>query len=212
MAFFRNHYDCIQLIEILWMLKTYHDAGIYDVVVRGTETITEDDYYEFSDLGLENAAPLTTRKEFIYDNESDEWIAMRNLDNFDGYEEEYPHNFYTYSSPEMREYCRLCRLYEYREGIPPEQNPYHRRAHTHAAMYMRRVGNVWIGFTDDDSGNEMYVETSSEMGYDAAEVVNCIHHVMAYYRENLNALRLELLRGPWVFLPALPAAKGAQDG
>ena len=209
MAYFHQTYnDYCQILDVLRLLKTYHEAGIYGEIVRTSETICEDDYYEFYDLGLEHAAPIVRQDDWYYDGRTDAWRSYDDIEDFDENEWDYPNRLFWYSSPDMQEFYRLCRQYEAREGISPAENPFLAQVIRQVYRLMRTVSQVWIGFYNEEYSAEILVEISPETGCDAAEIVDCIHKSLAYYSEHLNALRLELAKGPTVVLPALPSWKG----
>jgi len=122
------------------------------------------------------------------------------------------HDFTTYSSPEMREYYRLCRLYEHRCGISPKDNPYVTSADKHFSSCFLYIDGHFAAFFDDDKyTTKLCIEICPEEYGAGTELIYGIHETLAYYGEHLNELRRELMRGPFVFLPQLPAPKGEEN-
>jgi hypothetical protein len=202
----RDFSDSLYLLE---MLRYFHEIGIYEAVVRGTEEITFDDYYEFAELGLELAAP-----EFDFERVplGDNCEPLAENEPRAEYCEHY-HLLYRFGSSELREYYRLCRLYEHRESITPEQNPFVQKADDYYCTCASAVnGYLWMGFDDDCHTSELVVEICRDEYYPTLELIEAIHDTLEYYKEHVIDIKLELLKGPPVFLPALPAPKGGAAG
>jgi hypothetical protein len=190
------------------MLKYYHEIGIYDEVVRGAEEATEDDLYEFSELGLELAAPEFEQEEIPlgYDCE-----PVPEEDDEPDYE--HFHMAYRFTSPAMREYYRLCRLYELQQSLPPEKNPFVQKADAYCCGCASCVrGYLWIGFNDDRYTSALAVEICPDEFYDIFDLTVAIHGMIEYYEERVRDVGLALAKGRPVYLPALPAPKGVSDG
>ena len=101
--------DFSEMLCLLETLKYYHDIGIYDKIVRGVKEVREDDYYEFADRGLEFVAPYFDFEQVPMGNDH-EVLADTETEEREEYCEHW-HAVYRFSSPEMREYYLLCRLY-----------------------------------------------------------------------------------------------------
>jgi hypothetical protein len=192
---------------LLQMLKYCHEIGIYEDVVRGAKEASGDDYYEFAELGLELVAPEFKCEQIPIGDDHE----SLDEDGTEYAECEHWHLLYRFGSPEMREYYRLCRLYEHRESMGPEQNPFVRNADNHYCRCASAVdGHVWIGFDDDRHTSALLVEICPDEYYASLELMEAIHDMIEYYKTHLGDIRLELTKGPPVFLPALPAPKGGQ--
>jgi hypothetical protein len=203
--------DFSSMLGLLEMLKYYHDIGIYDNVVRGVKEVREDDRYEFADRGLEFVAPYFDFEQVPMGNDH-EILSDAEAEEYEEYCEHW-HAMYRFSSPEMREYYRLCRLYEHRERISPEENPFVRRASLHCAECARAISAyLWFGFDCELHTRELLVEICPDEYCVSLELVRAVHDALAYYGKHVRKLALELKKGPPVHLPALPAPKGEADG
>jgi hypothetical protein len=192
------------MIGLLEMLKYYHDIGIYGNVVRNAKEISEDDYFEFAEYGLEFVAPDFAFEEISFDDNHDPVSE----DEPESTYSDHVHSLYRFGSPEMREYYRLCRLYEHREHISPEENPFVRKADAHCSVCANAIpGYLWIGF-DDVHTRELQVEICPDECFVSIDLIEAVHNILEYYGEHVSDIRLELGKGPPVFLPALPAPKG----
>jgi hypothetical protein len=201
-----NIYD--DYLYILEALCRYRDWGIYDAVTRGMTELGEDDIFELYELGLDNAAPFTSRDDIPMGGDDSvvtaEEIAQV-IENGEKYECDHYHTVYSFSSPEMREYYRLCRLYERREGIEPKDNPYVMSADAHYVSVLRMInGQFAAGFDSEIHTTSLYVETCPEWQYDTMEIIWTVRKTLDYYTEHLVELQREMARTPFVFLPVLP--------
>ena len=193
------------LLDILRLVKFFHSIGVYESVCYGMYELTENDYYELIQLGLENVAPIYTEEQIgMTDNE--EPAAMgEETEYFD----EHYHTLQTFSSTEMQEYYRLCRIFEYSHGIEPEDNTFVKAAENHYINCLRLVeGYFGADFDDDRRTTKLIIETCPENWWSEIDLMHCLHDTLEFYRENLGKLRLEILKGPAVFLAQLPAPKG----
>ena len=203
---FRREYEMI--LETLSLLKLYSDIGIYDAVVGTTERVNGDDYFEFEMTGLENIAPIFNMwqpgtqpdiyldEEFIYGDEDNEHLSDGGCD----------HMLYSFSSPEMREYYRLCRLYEHREGIEIERNPYVKEAEDCFWEYVGLTqGYFGAGFDDDRHTKDILVEVCPENTCYYREIIELIYDTLEFYTMKVKELEREIRLGKPVWLPELPA-------
>jgi hypothetical protein len=195
--------DCIQVLQTLCFFR---DAGIYESVTEGMTVLDDNDIYELFELGFDAAAPITYREDIPMDG-SDTPLTADEIAALDVYQEcDHYHTVYHYSSPDMREYYRLCRLYEYREGIEPKDDPFVRFASDDYDSVIRQTYGQFCAFFDDDTyTTELMIEICPEWYYDPTEIIRAIIETLKYYDENLSVLERELAKTPFVFLPALPA-------
>jgi hypothetical protein len=208
MPYQKTRPDFSGILYLLEMLRYFHAIGIYDAVVRDTEEITANDHFEFADLGLELAAPDFRFEEVPLDDDHEPLAENETEMECCGHW----HLLYRFGSPEMREYYRLCRLYEHRESIEPEENPFVQKANDYYCLCADAVdGYIWVGFDDDRYTSALLVEICPDEYYTSLELIKAVHDMIEYYKEHLCDIRLELTNGPPVFLPALPAPKGGQD-
>lgn len=204
--------DISSLINMLHILKACHQAGCYEQVVRTAETMDEGDYLELEMLALEHVAPIYDEDELFYDFENDTWISGDDLPRTEETNIDYesPHRMHYFSSPEMLEYYRLCRVYEWREGIPPESNRYVHSAEAFLRRNFYRNNTVWYGLDEGDHPGHFYTEATSDYGYDTAVLVEDLSDMLMYYKDKLPALKLELAKKP-AFLPMLPPAREVES-
>ncbi|MDR3278145.1 MAG: hypothetical protein LBT12_05170 [Oscillospiraceae bacterium] len=196
-----------EYITILEILKKFHELGIYGKVTRGMTELSEGDVCELVELGMDNAAPIAQRSEVPMGGDDEPVTGEEDEDA----ECDHYHQVFHFSSPAMKEYYRLCRLYEYREKIEPEDNPFVKEADDHYCARLRATdGQFLAGFDSDYHTTELQIETCPEWYYNSVEIIIMIHDTLAFYTENLEQLARELRRGPLVFLPALPAWKGEE--
>jgi len=180
-----------ELMRSLHLLKLFHDIGIYDKAVAGIRDISGDDYYELVLLGLEHVAPYFEREEL-----GEEHCCGG-------------HVVYHFSDLAMLEYYRLCRLYEFMHGIPPEKNPYVIDANNYySRCYFSTYGDFATNYDDEEHPRGIWVETCPEQYISEHDVIELIHEVLEYYRKGLDRLSAELSEGPPVWLPALPPHVG----
>ena len=114
------------------------------------------------------------------------------------------HDVYSFSSPDMKEYYRLCRLYEHREGIEPEQNPYVRAADEYYTAALRMTEGQFIAGFDSEKRRPAAFFACFAPLLIVAELQDGTSNQQAR-----SALKSGLVRrrGPLVFLPELPPAK-----
>jgi len=178
-------------MQCLRLLKLLHGIGIYGRAVGGITEITGDDYYELALLGLEHVAPIYSAEDL-----GDEWCCGG-------------HTVHRFSSPAMTEYYRLCRLYEHRHGTTPGENPHVARADDHYARCLHNArGSFGSSYEDEKHPRGIWIETCPEHYACELELIALVHSLMGFYSAGAEALRMELLRGPAVYLPALPAPGG----
>ena len=207
MAFKRNYRpDTWLLFRVIELLKLYHDIGICETVLRTTAQITGEHWYEFAELGLECVAPVTWEDELFYVDQTQSWVTAQELDQLCLESDNYPTRLIYFTSPEMQEYTHLCRLYERREGIRPEDNPFEHRVRRHAQLHCGYVINAWLGFSDDVIA--LVTEISPEDYFDPVELITNIYNILMFYPDHLWELRLAILSGLVSFDLALPAPKG----
>lgn len=195
-------------IYILRTLCLYRDWGIYDAVTRGIDELRDDDIYELYELGLDNAAPFARREDIPMGGDEDRITAEEMAQMEEGgaiYECDHYHAAYSFSSPEMREYYRLCRLYEHREGIEPKKNPYVVNADDHYVSVLRQTnGQFGAGFDSELHTTELYIEICPEWQYDVMEIIWIVRKTLDYYVKYLPELQHEMAKTPFVFLLSLP--------
>ena len=185
-----RQYSYYELMSCLRLLKFLNDIGIYEKAVGNIQTIYEEDYYELALRGLDNVAP-----EFGIEELGDEVCCGG-------------HTVYHFSDPAIPEYYRLCRLHEHKHHITPRENPYMIKADKAFDDCCRYTcSDFGAGFDDDVHVREILIETCPEYPFDEREIIEVVHSMLEYYRSELERLRSELLRGPAVWLPALPAHK-----
>jgi len=195
--------DFSYLVDTIDLLKLFYDIGIYDDVTRQIIDVNGDDFYELQLIGLDCVAPINyyySVEEFRreYPNSS--------FADTDAYDD---NNIQLFSSPEMLEYYRLCRLYEYREGIEPENNPYVIAADKFFKDIFRYTRTYFGADFDDNRYTRMlFIETCPECEYDMVEIIELIHDMLTYYTEQLPNLATDIRLGRFTFLPELPAHKG----
>ena len=207
MSFKRNYRpDTGLLFRVIELLKLYHDIGIYEAVVRTTTQITEEQWYEFVELGLEYVAPVTWEDELFFVDQTQSWVTAQELDQLGLESDNYPTRLIYFTSPEMQEYTHLCRLYERREGIGPKDNPFEHRVRRHARLHCGYVLNAWLGFADDAIA--LVTEISPEDYFDPISLITNIYNMLLFYTEHLWELRVAILSGPVSFDLALPAPRG----
>jgi hypothetical protein len=66
-------------------------------------------------------------------------------------------------------------------------------------------GQFCAGFDSDEHTTTLLVEICPEWQYDIMEIIWAVRETLDFYVEHLPALRREMARTPFVFLPALPA-------
>jgi len=204
--------DYDTLMYTLRMLKLFHDLGIYAVITRGMSEVDGEDFYELADLGIEHVAPVFRRDEIPMDEQENQMTdeAYAQAVEQDQYYDGHCHTIFRFSSPEMKEYYRLCRLYEHREKLNPNENPFVREADRHYTGWARSVaGYLWIGFDSDMHTTELVTESCPENGYDQIDLIMAVHNTLQFYKDNLSRLKREISQDPFIFLPALPAPKEA---
>jgi hypothetical protein len=194
--------ECINLLKTLCFFR---DVGIYNAATEGIQTLEGDDFYELLERGLDAAAPIARRDEVpmgdfdtpLPEGPEDEEI-YEDCDHF--------HSVLHYSSPAMQEYFRLCRLYEYREGICPKDNPFVGFASDAYEKAIRMTsGQFGASFNDDTYTTELLIETCPEWCYDPMEIIQAVVETLKFFDENLPVLARELAKSPFLFLPELPA-------
>jgi MoaA/NifB/PqqE/SkfB family radical SAM enzyme len=186
MPYIKQNCDYEFLIHVLRALKLFHDIGIYSVVTSGMQSVNIDDFYELADLGIECVAPLFQREDVAMDAEetpiTDEELAQAVEE--DQYCDGHCHIVYRFSSPEMMEYYRLCRLYEHREGLEPKDNPFVKEADRHFSGWAMSVsGYLWIGFDSDIHTTQLVTESCTDQDYDRMDLITAIHKTLQFYKE-----------------------------
>lgn len=186
------------LLELLSLLKFLYSIGQYEDICRYISEISEDDYFELTLLGLEAVAPFFDRAE------------IGNCEDFeDGEDIGHFHDLYFLSSPEMKEYYRLCRIYEYKHGIEPEDNEFVKSADNHYSWCMSRTEGQFYPFFDDDiHTTALKIEICPDYYSPQPDLIYAVHETLEFYKDNLNKLRRELLQGELTFLLMLPAWRG----
>ena len=205
MPFRRNrYYSFEEAVDLLRALKRYHRIGIYEEVVTDSEFLSADDQYEFVQLALEHVAPIFSTEEVsIYsDNERAE---------LDVYQDDHLHQLYRMSSPDMQAYYGLCRMYEYQQGLTPEENPFVQEADRHYCQCLSHIyAHFWAGFDDDKYTTQLVIEICPDNYTPDSEFVEALHDILAYYTEHLPDLRVAILLGPPSYPPALPEAQSCK--
>jgi hypothetical protein len=171
----------------LRLLKLFHEIGIYKEAVGGIKEITDDDYYE---LALNGIACVSS----YYEAEQlGEDVCCGG------------HVVHHFSDPAMVEYYRLCRLYEIKHSVTKATNPYVTKADRYYISCLEYArGNFGTDYNNEDDPKEIWIETCPESCLCEYEVVEFIHDMMEYYRNEVETLRTDLLTSPIVWLPALP--------
>jgi len=178
------------LMQCLRLVLFFYDIGIYEEAVGDIKEITEDDYFELALRGISSVAPLYDMEELGEDHCCGGHVV---------------HHF---SDPAIPEYYRLCRLYEYKHSITPEENPYVVEADKHYILCLNNTnGEFATNFDDEKHPKEIWVETCPERYAYEHEIIELVHEVLAFFRAKVEDLRAELLRGPVIWLPALPPHK-----
>jgi len=181
------------LIYCLQLLKMFHDIGIYEGAAGDIKEITGDDYYELILRGFESVAPAYEMEEL------GEEVCCGG------------HIRYHFSDPSLVEYYRLCRLYEFRQSISPEDNPYVIKADNYYVSCLENTSGAFGSDYDDERHpKEIWIETCPEREAYEHEIIELVHNVMEFYRSEVETLRAELLRRPVVWLPALPPHIGSK--
>ncbi|MDR0863032.1 MAG: hypothetical protein LBN30_09720 [Oscillospiraceae bacterium] len=194
------------LVEMLQLIRVIHDNGALDAL-RGISEVSEDDFLEIALTALENAAPICTMEEIPMTADEE---PVPDYEPGDTYIDcEHWHTKCSFTSPEMLEYYRLCRLFEYREGIEPEDNIYVTEAEAHYVNCLRRAqGHYCAGYDDDRHTTRLVFESCPDYDYSLPDIVWEVRDTLAYYAENVNTLARDIALGRFVYLPALPAYKG----
>lgn len=180
-----------ELMHSLRFVKFLHDIGIYEESMKGIREISEDDYYELALRGLSSVAPVFEIEEL------DEDVCCGG------------HVVYHFSDPAIPEYYRLCRLYEHKYGIAPKENPYVKAADNY---FVRQYDSCCYSdfgayYHDEVHVREICIEICPERPVEEWELIELVYDMLEYYRREAETLRAELLRGPVVWLPALPEHK-----
>ena len=210
MPYIKHTRDYESTMYVLRALKLFHDIGIYAAVTNGMHEVAEGDFYELTELGIEHVAPVFQSEEVPMDERenqmSDEEFAQAVEQ--DQYYDGHYHYIYRFSSLEMKEYYRLCRLYEHRERLEPKDDPFVLEADRHYTGWAQSVsGYLWMGYNNDIHPTELVAESCPENGYDQIDLILAIHETLEFYKNNLDHLRREISQDPFIFLPALPAPK-----
>jgi len=175
------------LMQCLRLLKFLHDIGIYDETVGDIKKISGDDYPELVMLGLENVAPIFNMEEL-----GEEHCCGG-------------HIVYHFSDPALLEYYRLCRLYEFKHSITPEENPYVIKADDFFVSCLEYTKSEFgCDYDDIKHPRGIWIETCPERYAYEQELIGLVYDMMEFYQTEVEALRAELLKGPVVYLPALP--------
>jgi hypothetical protein len=198
---------------MLSLMKFFHDIGRYEDAFGEINEITEGDYGELIRLGMEHIAPIFDEDEII-DGEDGKPVFGSQLDDAarEALEDDHWHELQTFSSPDMLEYYRLCRLYEYKYGIEPRDNKYVIAADIHYCYRLRCVSGSFVAaFDSDRHTTKLWFEFCPEDSYYNIDLIRCIHETLQFYSEHLNEIRRDLMDGPLVYLPMLSAPKGEND-
>jgi hypothetical protein len=178
------------LMQCLRLLKKFHEIGIYEKAAGNIREIAEDNYYELALRGLEHVAPIYGIEELGED------VCCGG------------HVVHSFSDPAMPEYYRLCRLYEYKHSIAPNENPFVSKADEYFIECLNQTtGDFGSDFDDPEHPKALWIETCPERRACEFGLIDLVHGLMGFYRSEVESLRLELLRGPFVYLPALPEHK-----
>ena len=187
----RKFYESYYIIQALRIVKFFHDIGKFEDAMKHYTWIESDDLPELFMNGMQYLAPFHESKDLGED------VCCGG------------HYQYRFSDPALIEYFRLCRLYELRHSITPKDNPYVKKADDDFVECCKNVGGDFGAYYDnDDHPREVQFETCPERPVDEFEFMVCIHNVLEFYRKEVKTLQKEMMRGPMVFLPALPAPKG----
>ena len=185
-----REYVYCELMRCLRLLKCLHSIGIYEKAVGNIKEISEDDYNDLAFRGMEHVAPIFEMEELSED------ICCGG------------HTVYQFSDPAVPEFYRLCRLYEHRHGIEPGKNPYVVEADDlYSELYRSAPSYFGAGYNDEVHIRELWIETCPERPLDERDIIELVHEMLEFYRSKVETLRSELLRGPVVYLPALPEHK-----
>lgn len=201
------HVNYYTLLEMLMLIKYFYDLGKYDVLCGAVESVDEEDYYELILSGLESIAPIYKHSQIATGEDGETIINADENDYGDHW-----HDLYTFSSPDMLEYYRLCRLYEYKHAIEPEKNKYVKSAEQSYCECLRSVsGSFYASFDSDRYTTKLWIEICPEDYGLGPDLIYCIHEALEYYTDSLSKLRCELMQGAFTFLPQLPAYKGDEN-
>ena len=196
-------YNAAALVYTLHILRTFYEYGIYDDIVSCIEELDENDYCELEMSALEYIAPEYERDEIPMDFDEIPMSAEDMADEDIYADCSHWHTVYRFSGPEMREYYRLCRLYEYREGIAPQENPYVSGAEAHYISLLRHTSSGFAAdFDSDSTTTKLIFETCQDSSYESMELVTTVGEMMKYYKEHLPEITRDIMCGPPVFLPA----------
>ena len=175
------------LIHCLRLVKLFHDMGIYEDAVGDIKEIAEGDYYELIMRGFSAVAPAYEAEE-----PGDEHGCGG-------------HTIHHFSDPALVEYYRLCRLYELKHALPPERNPYMALAENHYITCLNSTnGDFGSNYDDEKHPTEIWIETCPEWYVYEDELIELVHDVLEFYRNEVETLRTDLLTSPIMWLPALP--------
>lgn len=178
------------LMYCLRLVKMFHDIGIYEKAAGDIQEISEDDYYELALRGLEYVAPVHSVEELGED------VCCGG------------HVMYHFSDPALLEYYRLCRLYEYKHAITPDENPYVKKADDYYIRCINHTdGDFGTNFDNQEHPREIWIETCPERYTCEYALIELVYGVLEFYRNEVKSLQAELMKGPMVWLPALPASQ-----
>jgi hypothetical protein len=176
------------------MLKFFHDIGIYEKAAGDIESITEDDYYEIFLRGIACVAPVYEQEELGED------VCCGG------------HIMYHFSDPAIPEYYRLCRLYEYKHSVTPEENPYVQKADAfYSSCCDHTDGDFGAGYNDDVHIREIQIEICPERAVNEYELLLLVYDVLEYYRREAVTLKNELMRGPYGMAAGPAGAEGTSE-
>lgn len=184
------------VLETLYLAKVFFDIGIYDKVCGHIGSIDDCDYNELVLLGLEKIAPSCRHYQEFMDNDG-KLVKVDQMDDAHLNQMDCWNDVYAYSSPEMKEYHRLCKAYSKKHSIPLQTNKYFRLAVSSVDTYRYELDNgANIRFDNLMNASELLVEWPVTDFYPRPELFMYIHNIFEFYKNNIEKLRLELASGP----------------
>jgi hypothetical protein len=170
--------------------------GILDKAIAGLDELTDGDYYELAERGLENSAPIFWRDEVPMSGDD---APVEDVT--EGTEVDHFHTVYHVSSPEMKKYYMLCRLLELRDSVDYTRNPYVCAADKHYSFILSGLYyGFWAGFDSEEYTTELLFEICPERCIEEVQLIWIVRDMLAYYSEHLGELEYDLRCGRYLML------------